>query len=244
MLVQTRNAKWLEGAGMGLFNGPCPVCGGSKFDFLPVLWLELITFWQLSKEEVDYINRQQGFYCCECRNNLRAMALAKAILVTQKHSGTLLEFCGNGTILRTLEINTAGNLSAILSGLPGYKLITFPQFDLMDLRIESENFDIVIHSDCLEHVEFPVKALSECRRVLRDGGFCIFTIPIIVGRMTRSRHGLPSSYHGQAGNVASDMLVHTEFGSDFWHAVLLAGFSVCEIVALEFPSGLAIIARK
>lgn len=242
--METKKEKWLEGTATGAFNGPCPVCGGEKFSFSPVLWLELITSWQLSKEEVDYVNRQQGFYCCECQNNLRAMALAKAILITQGYSGTLREFCGNGVPLRVLEINTAFSLSTILSGMSGHRLITFPQFDLLDLKIESESVDIVIHSDCLEHVESPVIALSECCRVLREGGFCIFTIPIIVGRMTRSRHGLPPSYHDQAGSVASDMLVYTEFGADFWRAILLAGFSGCEIVGLEFPAGLAIIARR
>src|SRR5208282_3830755 len=42
---------------------------------------------------------------------------------------------------------------------------------------------LVIHSDTLEHVERPVRALEECRRVLAPGGRVCFTVPIIVGRL-------------------------------------------------------------
>jgi hypothetical protein len=54
----------------------CPVCGGTEFASTAVLWDELIGAWQLSSEEVVYIDRQQGTYCTKCNNNLRGMALA------------------------------------------------------------------------------------------------------------------------------------------------------------------------
>jgi hypothetical protein len=38
--------------------------------------------------------------------------------------------------------------------------------------------------------------------------------------------------------------VHTEFGADAWITVLGAGFSNCTIVAIEYPAGLALIARS
>ncbi len=58
-------------------------------------------------------------------------------------------------------------------------------------------FDIVVHSDTLEHVENPVHALAECRRVLKPGGALCFTVPIIVGRLTRNRKGLPPELPGR-----------------------------------------------
>jgi ubiquinone/menaquinone biosynthesis C-methylase UbiE len=115
---------------------------------------------------------------------------------------------------------------------------------MMNLEIESESFDLVIHSDTLEHVSNPERALSECRRVLRSSGKCIFTVPIIVDRMTRSRAGLEPSYHGQSGVPANDQIVYTEFGADSWQTVLKAGFSSCEIYSLEYPAALVIVARK
>ena len=50
----------------------------------------------------------------------------------------------------------------------------------------SGTYDLVVHSDTLEHVPDPVRALQECRRVLRPLGACCFTVPIVVGRLTRS----------------------------------------------------------
>jgi SAM-dependent methyltransferase len=223
---------------------PCAVCGSTEFASKDVLWPKLIDAWQLSDEEVKYVNRQQGFFCQKCGNNLRAMALASAILRSYKYHGTLSEFCGSSPNLRVLEINTAGNLTQFLQKLPGHQLIAYPQYDMANLQIESERFDLVIHSDSLEHVPQPEKALSECRRVLCSGGRCIFTTPIIVGRMTRSRQGLAPSYHGQSDIDAQDQLVYMEFGADIWQFVLRAGFVSCNMVALEYPSALGIIAGK
>ena len=115
---------------------------------------------------------------------------------------------------------------------------------MMNLDLESEVFDLVVHSDSLEHVPFPERALSECRRVLRVGGLCIFTVPVIVGRMSRSRHGLSSSFHGGPLTRDQDQIVHTEFGADVWKYVLKAGFTSCEITALQYPSAITIIAKK
>ena len=58
---------------------------------------------------------------------------------------------------------------------------------MQHLPFADQTFDLVLHADTLEHVPEPLAALTECRRVLRPGGWCCFTIPMIVGRMTRSR---------------------------------------------------------
>jgi hypothetical protein len=72
----------------------------------------------------------------------------------------------------------------------------------------------------------------------------IFTVPTIVGRLSRSRAGLPASYHGQPGVEDPMMEVHTEFGADVWTYVMRAGFSACEFVAFRFPAGIAVVARR
>lgn len=96
----------------------------------------------------------------------------------------------------------------------------------------------------MEHVSNPERGLSECHRVLRENGKCIFTIPIIVDRMNRLRTGLLPSYHGQSGVPANDQEVCTEFGADAWATVLKAGFRSCEMYSFEYPAALAIRARK
>jgi ubiquinone/menaquinone biosynthesis C-methylase UbiE len=106
-------------------------------------------------------------------------------------------------------------------------------------------FDIVIHSDTLEHVANPVHALGECRRVLKPGGGLCFTIPTIVGRMSRSRDGLPRSYHGNNSTESpDDLVVHTEFGCDAWTFLFQAGFSRVEIFGVQYPAAIAYLARK
>ena len=231
---------------MNLFSGSCPVCGGVDFLLNTVLWPKLINDWQLSSNEVDYVNRQQGFCCTACGNNLRSMALADAILRTYDFSGTLESFSESdvGRTIKVLEINDAGGLSPTLKVLPNHRLVRYPEYDMTNLEFESGVFDLVIHSDTLEHVPNPERGLSECHRILRENGKCIFTIPIIVDRMSRSRIGLSPSYHGQSGVLANDQVVCTEFGVDAWATVLKAGFRSCEIYSFEYPAALAIIARK
>lgn len=229
---------------MHIFNGPCPVCGGEDFSEIAVLWIELINAWQLSEKEVAYINRQQGFHCTQCNNNLRAMSLSAAILKEFGFQGTLEKFCESSSDVKLIEINTAGNLTSFFKKLSFHRLIEFPQFDMQNLDIDSQSVDLIVHSDTLEHIPNPERALSECQRILRSHGKCIFTVPIIVDRLTRNRVGLAPSYHGQSGVLSDDQVVCTEFGANVWQTVLNSGFSSCEIFSLEYPSALTIIAKK
>lgn len=227
------------------FSNICPVCGGSKFTHNEVLWPELISEWELLPHEVDYINRQQGFICVECGNNLRSMALADSILKKFNFNGILKDFVYSdaASSLKVLEINDAGGLNSTLSNMPNHLLIKYPEYDMEALSLDSESFDLVVHSDTLEHVNNPVKGLSECKRVLKKTGACIFTVPIVVERLSRTRQGLASSFHGNNTTSDLDLIVHTEFGADFWHIPILAGFDTVTLDSFEFPAALSIKAE-
>src|SRR5262249_22826277 len=125
----------------------------------------------------------------------------------------------------------------------GHVLRCYPDIDMVSLPYADATFDLVIHSETLEHVKHPVRALSECARVLKPGRYCAFTVPMIVDRLTISRAGLPPSYHGSPDNPA-DCLVHTEYGADAWKHVIQAGFQECRLFSLEYPSALALVAVK
>lgn len=223
----------------------CPICGHSQFIVNKILWKDLVEQWQLAQYEVDYVNRQQGLCCLKCGNNLRSMALANAIRNTYGFYGTLIDLMKDSKFknLKILEINEAGGLTSFLRGLPNHNLVGYPEYDMTCLRLNSSVYDVVIHSDTLEHVKNPISGLTECRRVLKKDGFCFFTVPTVVDRLTRSRDGLCHSYHGSPMESDKGLIVHTEYGADMWKHALLAGFSSVTIHSLEYPSGLALVAH-
>lgn len=221
-------------------NAPdaCPVCGSTTFAFQPVLPPALIADWRLAPEEVAYIDRQQGFCCTTCWANLRSMRLARTLCQLRRWPEPL-NAATPRTALAILEINEAGALHPALAKAPGHVFAAYPEVDMQNLPYPDESFDIVVHSDTLEHVPQPIRALAECRRVLKPGGACCFTVPVVVGRLSSSREGLPPSYHGDPEASAEDFVVHTEFGADVWTYALRAGFSRVAVDAFDYPAATA-----
>lgn len=212
----------------------CPCCYGRRFNQVAVLDEALVQQWQLSPEERAYVELQQGLHCSRCKNNLRAMALASVIT---RRRMPLAAWVLSRPWLRVLEVNTAGALTKFFRVMPRHRLTVFPDVDMMALPFDDGSFDLVIHSDTLEHVPDPVAGLRECRRVLSPRGRLCFSIPIIVGRASLQRPVDQPSYHGSAGGPD---LVVTEYGADFWTQIHQAGFTRSAITALTYPAGLAI----
>lgn len=225
----------------------CVVCGSDHLAQSPVLWPALIAEWRLSLDEAAYIERQQGLHCDACGTNLRSMALAAAMMRAAGIDGgvTFHRFVTSpgAAGFRVLEVNACGELGKWLNKIPGHELAEYPAVKMEELPYGDETFHFVVHSDTLEHVERPVHALSECRRVLKNGGACVFTVPVIVGRRTSTREGLEPSYHQGPSAEPRDeaMRVRTEYGADVWTQVVEAGFAEARVVALEYPAGLAVV---
>ncbi len=217
----------------------CGVCGGTAFTARNVLWDKLIGDWQLAPDEGAYVNRQQGETCDGCGANLRSAALADALRAALGTTAPLraAAVAGVGRDLAVLEINEAGTLTPVLRTLGRYTFGAYPEVDLHALPYADGAFDLVVHSDTLEHIRNPVHALAECRRVLKPGGALCFTVPVVVGRLSRGRDGLPRSHHGHPTTAADDYLVQTEFGADVWAYVMRAGFAEVGLHAVAFPAG-------
>lgn len=225
----------------------CPVCGAREFKTEKILWSELIQQWGLSAQEAAYIDLQQGYRCARCKNNLRSMTLAAAMTSAFGFAGSFEQLCLTNPQLRALkvlEVNAAGTLSRYLELLPRHARYNFPELDLQRMSFDDASFDLIIHSDTLEHVPDSARALKESHRVLRPGGHLFYSVPIVVGRMTRSRHGLPPSYHGKPDAPQADYIVQTEYGADFWCELFAAGFPKICLTSLMFPASLAICASK
>ena len=222
------------------------ICGSVEFRDSNVLWPELIEAWQLSDDEVKYIDRQQGTSCVKCGNNLRAQALASAIMSVCGRERLFERFVKkwSSSRLKVLSINTCGTLHGHLSRLKHHTLAEYPEYDMKDLSMEDGSFDLILHSDSLEHIDDPLQALAECHRVLKPGGHCIYTIPIVVGRMSEATTGKLPSYHGDPQQLDYDWMVQTEYGCDAWIQPLEVGFKSCTMHAYEVPSAFAFACQK
>ena len=106
--------------------------------------------------------------------------------------------------------------------------------DLEDLTFYSDYFDLVITQDVFEHIQEPEKAFVEIRRVLKPGGYHIFTIPYHEEKPTLRRiiiedgkiiHQYPPVYHGDPLREQG-ALVFTDFGSDMDIMIEKPGFSL------------------
>ena len=51
------------------------------------------------------------------------------------------------------------------------------QMDARELTFENATFDLILCLDVLEHIAHPGMALSEAYRVLKPGGYAVFTVP-------------------------------------------------------------------
>ena len=224
----------------------CPICHGTKFKEQQILWPELINSWKLSQSEIQMLNQQQGMSCLNCGSNLRSMTLAGAILTWLNQKKTFQSIYKEPAIekLHVLEINEAGTLHAYLMQYPNHTFAIYPEVDIQALPYASGSFNLLVHSDTLEHVPDPVKALKECYRVLMPGGCMAMTVPILPTRLNRRRHEMPHSYHGCSAETKEDMLVYTEYGADFYSDMIAAGWQKISLYTLGSMASIAIAALK
>ena len=241
----------------------CPVCGALLLCvYRPVFSKQLINEWQLNADWEEFYNRREGEICLSCGGSIRGRQIGAAVVNWinrtlsanfQDADQAFREEKVRG--LKIAEINSCGGIHKILGRLPN---VSYSEFEPQDTRIRHENllglsygndaFDIILHSDTLEHIPDIDRALSELRRVLKPGGAMIFSIPIVRdGRATLVRaklqngelkHFSPPSYHGGSYQATSQYLVCYEFGKDFLEILKGHGFAV---ELLEYPDNPAAV---
>lgn len=120
--------------------------------------------------------------------------------------------------------------------------LTVTHQDMESTSYEDASFELVLHSDVLEHVPDYIKGLTECYRILEEQGILLFSCPIynyhehiICARRTADgaiEHLLPPAFHG---NPISDegSLVFVKHGLNILEDLKAIGFSKVEI-GLEF----------
>lgn len=215
----------------------CYVCGSRDFSLksVPISSIPgLPATWSLNEAEERIYNMREGYCCDKCYSSARIQGLAACLSVmsiTPNIDG-FIKYC-NDNNLDVAEINSCANLHEKLSKI---KKLKFSEYydkdeqitnvrnfqdinheDIMNLSYPDSSFDLVLHSETLEHINNPEKAMQECIRVLKPGGACVFTTPVLWGRKTKKRFNdkgeatKPLSYHGDSN---SQYPVLFEFGSD------------------------------
>lgn len=223
----------------------CTACGRKvdRYIFQKLENKKLINGWRLSSRQKKQIALRESMFCPFCHNSTRARVLAAAIVKTLpfKKVKSLAGWVEKAAEqkLKVIEINYCGNLHSILTKLPDLKLSQYHEStcrakifnwlkvikkeDITSLNHQDKSFDLVLHSDVLEHVENTDGAIRECRRILKPSGVCLFTIPVILSRKTIKRAAIDKKtgkikylkdpyYHGSG---PPDNLVFWEFGGDF-----------------------------
>ena len=178
--------------------------------------------------------------CARCLSNSRQRHLARVVINTfgkGENVFSLGNLCPEMKDLKIYEAQTDGSIHSILNGLPGYVCSEYfddvpPGLDgpngircedLQALSFPDNTFDLVITQDVLEHVRKPYHAISEIRRVLKPGGYHIFTVPLNKSRMEsiplvdissgEDRFLVPPAYHKDSIRLKGT-LTYNDFGMD------------------------------
>jgi SAM-dependent methyltransferase len=129
--------------------------------------------------------------------------------------------------------------------------------DVQQLTYAAASFDLITHTEVLEHVPDDARAFRELLRVLRPGGTMIFTVPMNGGERTveRARESggvieyLLEPVHHLDLLRPEGILAFRDYGRDIVERLGTAGFVDTRILApsrrLEWLGGLSVImARK
>jgi len=112
--------------------------------------------------------------------------------------------------------------------------------DITCLTFPDSSVDLIISGDVIEHVPDPAAVFRETHRVLRPGGFHLFTVPTVGKTVSRAkiedgeiRHLLPPEYHSDPLNPQGIIAFWT-FGMDLGSLYSFDGLLISVVAG---PSG-------
>jgi SAM-dependent methyltransferase len=211
----------------------------------------LISNWELSDNFKLSLVERENYFCSNCSANYRMRVHAESIFRLYDLGNTyeLIQLLENKnftvyetaaySIFRSKSIKNIKNYivseyfdnAAFGSYVDGIR-----NENLECLSFSDNSFDVVVNSDVLEHVSNLDKALSEIKRVLKPGGYHVFTLPVDyeLGRtVERARivngkveHLKKPVMHGDTIR-GEGILAFRDFGSDVLDYLRRDGFE-CE----------------
>lgn len=182
-----------------------------------------------------------GVRCPRCR----------ASAITQSLVETLQACVANLAQKDTYELSSSGPLVAYLKShsrsltlseyfddvSPGSVSISgIPCEDVQQLTFRDASFDLCTCTEVFEHVADDLKGFSEICRVLRPGGFFVFTVPLSSSDVTTERTAfrdgkriniLPVEYHRDRWRGPC-VFCFRNYGNDILERVVASGFRKAE----------------
>lgn len=264
----------------------CFVCGANaRMRFNPwSIHKDTLKSWVSEIVQVEYL-RRESLFCAKCSASFRVRNIARVILedFSSARISTFRDLVKTDDFMskRILQVNSVGGVGSFQRYLGNCDNVTTTFYseripfgqskgarlnqDVTNLQFADNSFDLILHSDVLEHVPDFKRAHKEILRVLKPGGSVIFTIPIQNSYdKSWSRISFSSTdatwhftkakvWHGRAGGPFSliprrdDYLEMHIFGRDFESLIAQENVSVTKATCFPpWESGADIVfkARK
>ena len=204
-------------------SGTCPFCGPTVF--------------------VRLSNASGNFRCARCSAGAVQVSIGWAIreTVADLASRDVCELSARGPLAAWLRrvARSAATSEYFADAMPGTLRDGIRCEDVQRLTYADASFDLVTHTEVLEHVPDDTRALAELRRVLRPGGLMLFTVPLHGGVATveraRLRDGvvehLLEPVHHTDPLRREGILAFRDYGSDIVDRLRGAGFDDARILS-------------
>lgn len=193
----------------------------------------------------DLADARNNMACFFCISPSRKRHIAKLMLNSLFPGTQSLSKVSNHSGLKIYNLDTDDAFEKIFQNNVGYFCSEFskdidPGKDIAvrkstqnveSLTFENEMFDVVMSEDMFEHVRDYRKGFQEIFRVLKPGGYHIFTVPFMFDRPTLIRVDtdgpsdieiLPPEYHGEKNG--RKILAYRTFGLDLLDFLKNVGF--------------------
>lgn len=220
----------------------------------------LASDWENGEVYKQELASRESIVCALCRANMRMRAQARVLLdmlelrttrdlaakLVAEPQFTIYE-AATRTVFRTPALHRANYIgSEFREGAPRGAIVDgVRNEDLQALSFPDASLDVVLTSDVLEHVADLDRARDEIVRVLKPGGWHVFTIPTDVAlprTIERARivdgvvvHERPALYHGDSIR-GEGILAFRDFGADACERMSHPDAG-CRAVACAMPEG-------
>lgn len=188
-------------------------------------------------------DNEMGIRCVFCGASAVAQSLARVFHQKTMHAKSLAvyELSGRGAFVRMLyKTDHHITVSEYFPETPIGTIVNGIQCqDVQQLSFADEQFDVCTSLEVFEHVEDDFQGFSELYRVLKPGGFTLFTVPIDLNQTTIERTAiiaghrqaiLPPEYHSDKLRGHGQVFCFRNYGHDITDRLQQIGFRQAQII--------------